>query len=444
MNGGLKGLLLMVMGGCLMATVAHAELESRIDISGSFRARYESLDGQFRAGGSGGDQVLNLRTLVKVDVDLGNWGLVAEGMDSRQELGDEASSLGTGIVDALDLLQLKADWAGEDWALSLGRMTLDMGSRRLLARNKFRNTVSSFTGLDWSMTRGDGSVWRAFATVPVNRLPGDKASLLDNDIQLDEELWDTLFAGIYWGKQQLIGEGNAEVFLLWLNEEDSEGYTSKDRELLTLDGRWYKKASKGQFDYEVELALQTGEARSSKSAANTRDLDVLAWFIHGELGYSFDSEWKPRLVAQFDYASGDNDPGDGNWEQFDSLYGARRFDFGPTGIYGPFARGNLVTPGLRMVLTPGKGRQLMLAARAYWLAEDSDSWIKAKVKDALGNSGNYLGEQVELRYRHKLSDSIKLECGAAWYHASGFAVDAPNASGTKDSVYWYVQSGFGF
>ena len=44
----------------------------------------------------------------------------------------------------------------------------------------------------------------------------------------------------------------------------------------------------------------------------------------------------------------------GENNRFDTLYGARRFDFGPTSIYGPFIRSNLNSPALRLFFKPEK------------------------------------------------------------------------------------------
>ncbi len=49
-------------------------------------------------------------------------------------------------------------------------------------------------------------------------------------------------------------------------------------------------------------------------------------------------------MFQYDDASGDEDPLDGDNERFNTLFGDRRFEFGPTGIYGPFNRSNLESP----------------------------------------------------------------------------------------------------
>ena len=79
---------------------------------------------------------------------------------------------------------------------------------------------------------------------------------------------------------------------------------------------------------------------------------ILLTFITLKLVIALLSRWSPRLIFQYDYASGDDDPNDADNNRFDTLYGARRFDFGPTGIYGPFARANLSTPGMRIKLKP--------------------------------------------------------------------------------------------
>ena len=84
----------------------------------------------------------------------------------------------------------------------------------------------------------------------------------------------------------------------------------------------------------------------------TQDLDHFAHFHHLSLGYSFDVPWSPRLSLHYDYASGDDDPSDGDNSRYDTLFGSRRFDYGPTSIYGAFARSNINTPGVRLALEP--------------------------------------------------------------------------------------------
>lgn len=59
----------------------------------------------------------------------------------------------------------------------------------------------------------------------------------------------------------------------------------------------------------------------------------MAYFEGLEVGYTFVEVWSPRFASQLDYARGDSSPNDGENNRFDTLYGARAFDFGATGIY---------------------------------------------------------------------------------------------------------------
>ena len=143
---------------------------------------------------------------------------------------------------------------------------------------------------------------------------------------------------------------------------------------------------------------------------------------------------------QFDFASGDDDPDDGDNNRFDTLFGARRFDFGPTGIYGPFARGNLVTPGLRLQLVPAKRVTSFVAFRSYWLADRNDTWTTAGLRDPAGGSGRYLGSQLEIRARwNLLPGNLKLEAGYAHVFDGRFMRDAPGANDQGDLDYVYTQ-----
>ena len=57
-------------------------------IRGETRVRYETLEGQFRAGGSGSDQALAFRTLLLAEVNRGPIAAGLEFQDSRSYLDD--------------------------------------------------------------------------------------------------------------------------------------------------------------------------------------------------------------------------------------------------------------------------------------------------------------------------------------------------------------------
>jgi len=167
----------------------------------------------------------------------------------------------------------------------------------------------------------------------------------------------------------------------------------------------------------------------------------LAFFQHAELGYTFDVESKLRAAFQFDYASGDADPFDDKNNRFDTLFGARRFEFGPTGIFGPFSRSNLITPGYRIILKPAGDWDVMFAHRFYWLASATDAWPTARIQDATGASGRYLGHQPEIRVRWgAIPGNLIIDVGAAYHFKGRFVNDAPGGTEEGDAAYAYVQS----
>ena len=127
------------------------------------------------------------------------------------------------------------------------------------------------------------------------------------------------------------------------------------------------------------------------------------------------------------------------------MYGVRRFDFGPLGIYGPFARANIISPGIRLQLKPSSKVALFVAHRAYWLASNKDAWVVARVRDPEGDSGSYLGQQLEARLRWDIHPkNLRWEIGGAYLFKGGFANDAPNANGQSDPNFLYSQFTFSF
>jgi hypothetical protein len=426
-------------------------LPSWLSLSGSYRTRYETLDSQFRAGRDGGDQILLLRTTLKAAVRHGPFTVAGEMLDARAAHDDNGTPINAGLVNTAELLQAYLQWDLSDFLapggmseLQIGRITMDIGSRRFVARNRFRNTINAFTGINWKWQGASGRKLRAFFTLPVNRRPNFPAALRDNDIKFDDEDIDVKFWGLYYS--QLLSWGDhGELFYFGLDEDDSSDRFTRNREFSTVGFRLYRKPQTLRFDYQLEVALQFGESRASPLLSDVSDLDHFAHFDHAELGYSFNYPWHPRLIAQYDFASGDDNPTDGDNERFDTLFGARRFDFGPTSIYGAFARANINTPGLRLVLKPRRTLTGFIAYRAYWLASDRDAWTMNRVRDASGATDSFIGQQVEMRLRFEVvPKNIRFEAGVAHLFAGEFMRDAPNTNGQGDVTHVYSQIGFQF
>jgi len=431
-----------------LATPLNVELK----LSGEHRFRYETLDGQFRNGRNGSDQILAFRTILKAAIKFNHLKLIAEMLDSRQALADQETTLNNGIVNILDLLQgyVAIDVpnllhkGGKSW-LQVGRQTMNIGSRRLMARNRFRNTINNFTGINGTWQAASGERVQAFYFFPVNRLPSDKNSLLDNNFKFDEENFDVQLWGLYSQFAENSWNVKSELYLFKLNENDNSTWATRNRNFYTVGSRFYRKSAVGQFDFEIESVLQRGTSRASKIAIDTNDLEHSAHFQHLQMGYTFARLWSPRLVLQFDYASGDKSPNDQSNNRFDTLYGARRFDFGPTGIYGAFARHNLVSPGYRLIIKPRHNLNLMFAHRFYQLASAKDAWTTSGLSDSTGNSGKHIGNQAEIRIRWEvIPHNIRFETGAAYLFAGEFMENAPNSNQKNDANYLYLQTIFTF
>ena len=417
-------------------------------VSGSERVRYETLDNQFRfrspnavppgQGYGDSEDVLALQTLLKVEFAGSTLGGAIEILDARHYGTENTGFVDNSMVDTADLLQAYADlhlgeFAGGKHRLRVGRETVDLGSRRLMARNAHRNTINAFTGLDWQWTGQDSSV-RAFWMLPVDRRPNDFAHLQDNDWQENDQDLDLQFGGLFYGRK-LDERTTFETYVLGLEES---GLSTRRRELLTPGLRLVQTRQKGATHYELELVGQFGESKTSTTVTGpTRD--HLAGYARAALGYTYDAAWQPTVVVSWDYATGDQDPNDGTNERFDTLFGARRWDYGPTGIYGPVARANLNSPELRLTVQPTKTLELMVGVRGVWLASERDAWTAAGLRDSSGRSGSDIGQQYEARLRwDAVPRSINVDLGACYLVEGSFQDRASRDQG-RDTSFAYVQ-----
>lgn len=413
-------------------------------LSGDHRTRHERLSRQFRAGLDGVASALMHRTRISADLDTGHFRLRAELQDSRAHLADSVTALTTNEVNPLELLQAHVEIPLDDLVLPgsrsvlrAGRFTMDVGSRRLVSRNRFRNTSDGFTGIDWLWTGPNDSRVRAFYTLPLERrVSGD---VLDNRPRLDGERFGLRFWGVFFSGADLPRGGRGEAYYHGLSEADAPGRATADRRLHTFGVRLHRPANVAGFDYEFESAFQFGRSRASRAA--TADLTHAAHLQHIGAGYTFAAPGAPRLQLQFDHASGDRDPTDGRNNRFSSLYGSRSFEFGPSGIHGAFARANLSTPGVRLTLAPREGVNVMGSARGYWLASSADEWTTAGLANTGGRSARHVGTQWELIAAWELVEArARLEAGVVRLTAGELMQNAAKGNAT----YTFVQTTLSF
>lgn len=404
-------LLLILVVICPLANASSDEIA--FDVSGSFRVRYESLNNPIFPTSSTAreqsNQRLSTRFIVNSTVSYQNLAATIEIRDSRVFLDENDPTLTANQVNTLEPTQFFITYKPEREsslyevsAIKVGRMELDYGSRRLLAKTAYRNATNSYDGIVVEARFADWQVHGVYV-LPVSRFPTDSESLDGNERAFDKSFSERKFFGVYAASK----DNNVKLQSYWLKEDDSEALATKNRDLYTLSVDYTQPFNNGLIT-NIEVVGQTGASYQTASANDTDEKDVRAYMLFGYVGKQITDN--TFLRAEVDYISGDNDTSDDTISDFDTLYGVRRFDFGPTDVYQAMPRRNLKAVGLRSVSKPAKAHNIMLGYKAMWYQkapQDVDSFI---------------GHQVEARWRYQVRPELRLVLGGAYLKkGEGFA-----------------------
>ena len=342
-----------------------------------------------------------------------------EFQDSRQFMSDFPER--NRDVDEADFLQAFVelyfkDALGEGYPVQFraGRMTLEYVDRRLVGRNRWRNTTNSFEGFRLRLGQ-PAADWQLdfFAVQPVER------RLTSRD-RADEERW---FYGLIGAWRRWSSYVTLEPYYFIL-DEDRKHRDQADREIHTLGLHVFGPIGDTRFDYDLDTAFQFGEDGERKQRA---------FAVYGEVGYTFEHAWKPRVSFSTLYASGDCDPDDGLSERFDRLFEATH----PYSTTDLFAWQNSISPKIRLTLRPTSKLRVDTSYGAYWLASDSDAWVTAKRHDPDGNSGDFVGQELELRVRYEIDPRVELEAGYSHFFPGPFV---GNTGPADDGDLFYIQT----
>ena len=205
-------------------------------------------------------------------------------------------------------------------------------------------------------------------------------------------------------------------------DEDRKDPASADREIHTLGAHAFGPIGTTGFDYDVDTAFQFGEDGERRQCA---------FAGYGEVGYTFAHAWSPRLSFSTSYGSGDRDPDDDVTERFDRLFAANH----SRSMLDYWTWQNVINPKWRIEIRPTEKLRLDAAYGGYWLASDSDAWVQTGRQDPAGQSGDCVGQELEIRAKYQIDPRIAIELGYAHFMPGPF-VD--NTGPADDSDFFYV------
>jgi hypothetical protein len=398
-----------------------------LDVGLDHRMRYEYRENDFRrTPQEGHDEPVLLRTRLYLGIKeiLDPLRFVFELQDSR--MYNSHYSPDNRDVNQFEPIQLYGELyfkdalgTGRPVSVRGGRMWFEYLDRRLIANNEFRNTTNTFEGVRIKLGQQKND-WELdlLALQPINRLKYEFDEPFDTQ-------W--LYGAIanWRGWSDIV---TLQPYYLGFKSDSDTRQTDQDQNLHNTGLRGYGVIAGTGFDYDADLVYQFGRSNGHQ------DTSALAYAI--ELGYTLeDYSWKPRFSAFYGYGSGDRNPYDHNNQHFNPLFGFNQ----PWSRNDYFSWDNLHAPKFRIEFTPYKDLRIDTGYNAYWLASDRDAWQRAKLQDKSGHSGDFLGNEFDIRVRYKLTSRIETDMSYAYFTPGDFP---RNLGKPLNSNFFYFQVTF--
>lgn len=391
-----------------------------IAVHGQVRSRYEyrsEFDFNERAGENDSLMLLRTRFSAEAANPSSTLRLFAEGQDARSLWANAANRTST-FEDDLDLRQLWAEGRpAQDVSLRIGRQELADGDERLLGPSDWTNVTRTFDAVQSIITAG-AMTWKAFAANVV---------VIDDNNANEPDHANDLY-GLTTSYKGVPGHTVDAFFFALHNSRDvlTSERTGRigDRNLFTFGPR--VKGTRGGLSYGAEAAYQTGESGGDP---------VTAWALHLMTQYLFPAPWKPRVLAEYDHASGDRNPTDGHRHTFDQLYPSNHNKYGYIDFVGWRNMHDIrVSAGCEL------RKNWTLSADYHWFFLDSvrDSWYNAAgmaVRTApAGGVSRTLGQELDLLMAYKLNAHASFLGGYSHFFAGPYLRDT-GADDDADFIY---------
>lgn len=358
---------------------ANSELPAWLRLGGEERVRLEGLDGV--AFKPAGNTYLLQRLRLNLDVTPISWLKFSFQAEDSRVFFTNVSPAPSSQKNPMDLrlgyVQLGNSEAGPV-ILRAGRQSLAFGEGRLVADPNWSNVGRTFDGL---------RVTLRYHKVRLDAFTGASDKIYTDGF--DTPTPGEHFHGLYGSIDKVIPNATVEPYLFWKLEHNVKGEVTKagNLDVKTAGLRWVGKLPLG-FDYGMEMAVQRGWQANEP---------ISAWASHLVVGHTLpNAKHLPRLYAEFNRATGDQNPRDGVHGAFDPLFPSSHDKFGTAD---QFCWTNIVHARSGIQYRVREGLTLAAAYNSFWLANRRDGiYSGGKVTIASnGSQGNHIGQEADVQ-----------------------------------------------
>jgi Alginate export len=408
------------------ATYLDRELPRWIDVQAEERFRYEAYDNSsFKAKAD--DSYLLNRFRFQVDLHTPSWfRITAQVQDARA--GFQNPPLAPPNTVRWDLKLAYAEVAAPEkhwFSLRVGRQLINYNNT-IIANSEWRNQARSYDAavLNLNAKREHLGIFAASAVVP--QAYGVSPHQEGNNIY-----------GAYGRIDDfLVPHSNIEPFLLWRVQpaevvEPAVSKTTGKEDEKALGVR-FKAQAHTALDYSGEVILETGKVGSQP---------LRGWAAQAGAAYQlFDVAAKPRVFAQYDYATGNSNPAQNrSHTTFDTIYPTAHDRLGIADLIGwqnleAVRAGTTIEPHRRLTFT--------VQGLDFWAASALDSIYNSSGSSIAFNKtdhGRHVGAEIDGYSWYELNKHFNLGGGAAYFGGGQFLT---NVTTSHSYTYYYLALNF--
>jgi hypothetical protein len=230
---------------------------------------------------------------------------------------------------------------------------------------------------------------------------------------------------------------NQNAIYPWFWDRESDfGGTGADVSRHTVGTRWQYKRPVQDCCCEVARIWHVNVEGGYQFGHDT-DETVRAGFLTAGLGHSWKSlPWSPTLWLFYDWASGDDDPNDGENNSFRQLF---QLGHAYIGLIDNVARQNLSDVNFKIVTHPAD--KLTLTTLFHWMDLDTQNdfiYNVAGVPVGTTGAGTEISEELDIVANYQFNSNFSVQAGYFWFWY-GSAVENSGLS-RDDAEQFYLQT----